>query len=175
MGAEFHRVFMRCSEPMAVTISGVIVFPADREVVWAKLNDPEVLKTCIPGCQTLEKVGNATFAGIVKVKVGPITATFKTNVTLDDLDPPKGYRINGEGEGGISGFARGGITVALKESPVGESACILTYEASADVGGKIAQLGTRMIYGVAKKIADQFFAALAAVVSAAPAGTAQEE
>lgn len=154
---------------MALKMSGVVALPADRKTVWAKLNDPEILKICIPGCQTLEKVGDTTFSGIVKLKVGPISATFKTNVALGDLDPPNGYQISGEGEGGMAGFAKGAITVVLEQPPAEESGCRLTYEASADVGGKIAQLGARMIQSVARKIADQFFTAFAAVLGAAPA------
>jgi carbon monoxide dehydrogenase subunit G len=156
---------------MAMKMNGEVALPADRETVWVKLNDPEVLKICIPGCQDLEKIGDTAFSANVKIKVGPISATFKSNVTLNDLDPPNGYRISGEGEGGVAGFAKGGVLVKLTEPPAGHGGCILTYEVSADVGGKIAQLGARMMDSVAKKMADQFFTAFATAVSAAPAGT----
>src|ERR1700733_8004127 len=129
---------------MAMKMTGEVALPADRARVWAKINDPEVLKSCIPGCRALEKIGDTAFSATIKLKVGPISAAFKGNVTLNDLDPPNGYRINGEGEGGVAGFAKGGMTVALKEPPPGDGGCVLIYEVSADVGGKIAQLGTRM-------------------------------
>ncbi len=149
---------------MAMTMKGEIALPADRQTVWTKLNDPDVLKACIPGCQTLDKVGENGFSAVVKLKVGPVSATFKGNVELTDLDPPNGYQISGSGEGGIAGFAKGGATVRLSDAEGGGT--LLSYNVEANVGGKIAQLGARLIDGVAKKNADMFFATFAGIVTA---------
>ena len=171
---------------MAMTMTGEVNLPATKQVVWEALNDPEVLKACIPGCQSLEKVGDNSLQAVAKVKVGPVAATFKGKVDLLDLDPPNGYRISGEGEGGVAGFAKGGATVKLSDIPEGTK---LAYDVEAQVGGKLAQLGARLIDGVAKKMADQFFADFAAAVAkqqgvapvaeaaaaAQPAATAQQE
>ncbi len=147
---------------MAMTMKGEVDLPAGREIVWQALNDPEVLKSCIPGCESLEKVGDNSLQAVAKVKVGPVAATFKGKVDLLDLDPPNGYRIQGEGEGGVAGFAKGGATVKLADIPEGTK---LTYDVEAQVGGKLAQLGARLIDGVAKKMADQFFNDFAAAVA----------
>ena len=149
---------------MAMTMQGEVSLPASRQSVWEKLNDPEVLKQCIPGCQELEKTGENGFRAIAKIQVGPVSATFKGNVELTDIDPPNGYRISGQGEGGIAGFAKGGANVSLKDGPDGGT--ILVYDVEANVGGKIAQLGGRLIDGVAKKNADAFFAKFAEIVKA---------
>ncbi len=151
---------------MAMTMTGEVTLPADRPRVWAMLNDPTVLKTCIPGCQSLDKTSDTSFAAVAKIKIGPVGATFKGKVQLSDIDAPNGYTINGEGEGGIAGFAKGGAKVALSDAPGGT---LLKYDVQANVGGKIAQLGSRLIDGVAKKMADQFFANFAAAASAPPA------
>jgi hypothetical protein len=153
---------------MAMTMTGEVTLPADRPRVWAMLNDPEVLKAAIPGCQSLEKTSDASFAAVVKIKIGPVGASFKGKVQLADIDPPNGYTISGEGEGGIAGFANGGAKVLLSDAPGGGT--LLKYDVQANVGGKIAQLGSRLIDGVAKKLADQFFANLAAASAASPAG-----
>ncbi len=147
---------------MAMEMKGEVVLPADRQTVWATRNDPEVLKACIPGVQTLEKTSDTTFTAAAKMKIGPVSATFKGRVELSNIDPPNGYRISGEGEGGIAGFAKGGADVALSEVPDGTR---LSYDVQANVGGKIAQMGARLIDGVAKKTADQFFANFAAEVA----------
>ena len=147
---------------MAMTMKGEVTLPASKQIVWEKLNDPEVLKACIPGCQSLEKTSDTSFAAIAKVKVGPVSATFKGAVDLTDIDPPNGYKISGTGEGGVAGFAKGGARVAL--SDVAEGGCLLSYDVEANVGGKLAQLGGRLIDGVAKKMADQFFTSFAAAV-----------
>lgn len=146
---------------MAMTMTGEVDLPATRQVVWEALNDPEVLKACIPGCQSLEKVGDNSLQAVAKVKVGPVAATFKGKVDLLDLDPPNGYRISGEGEGGVAGFAKGGATVKLSDMPGGTK---LAYDVEAQVGGKLAQLGARLIDGVAK-MADQFFTDFATAVA----------
>ncbi len=147
---------------MAMTMNGEAVLPAPRDTVWAKLNDPEVLKACIPGCQSLEMTSETEFVAVAKVKVGPVSATFKGRVQLLDLDPPNGYRIQGEGEGGVAGFAKGGAKVSLEEVPEGTK---LTYDVEATIGGKLAQLGGRLINGVAKKMADEFFGNFAKAVN----------
>jgi carbon monoxide dehydrogenase subunit G len=149
---------------MAMTMQGEVALPAERERVWAALNDPEVLKACIPGCQELEKVSDTEFAAVAKVAVGPVKATFKGNVTLSDIDAPNGYTITGEGQGGVAGFAKGGAKVRLSEAEGGTQ---LSYDVEAQVGGKIAQLGGRLINGVAKKYADQFFGNFAKLLAPA--------
>jgi len=146
---------------MAMTMSGDVQLPATREAVWAKLNDPNVLKACIPGCEELEKTDETNFRAVVKMKVGPVSARFRGKVTLSDLDPPNGYKITGEGEGGVAGFAKGGATVGLAEKDGGT---LLTYNVEAQIGGKLAQLGQRLINGAAKKLADEFFANFAKAV-----------
>jgi hypothetical protein len=136
--------------------------PAPREAVWAKLNDPETLKACIPGCQELDKTSDTEFTAKVRAKVGPVSATFTGKVTLTDLDPPKGYTISGEGQGGVAGFAKGSANVSLDEEG-GET--VLRYGAQGQVGGKLAQIGSRLIDGTARKMADDFFSRLVAAVS----------
>jgi uncharacterized protein len=147
--------------PMAMTMNGEVQLAAPRDAVWTKLNDPEVLKACIPGCEELEKTEDNGFRAVAKMKVGPVSARFKGRVTLSDLDPPNGYKISGEGEGGVAGFAKGGATVALADKDGGT---LLTYNVEAQIGGKLAQLGQRLINGSAKKLADEFFANFAKAV-----------
>jgi uncharacterized protein len=146
---------------MAMVMSGEQQLAAPREAVWAKLNDPAVLKACIPGCESLEVTGENEFVAIATNKVGPVKARFKGKIRLTDLDPPNGYKISGEGDGGIAGFAKGGATVALTEKDGGT---LLSYNVEAQIGGKLAQLGQRLINGAAKKLADDFFAKFAAAV-----------
>jgi carbon monoxide dehydrogenase subunit G len=146
---------------MAMTMNGEVQLPAPRQAVWDKLNDPDVLKACIPGCEELEKTDEHGFRATAKMKVGPVSARFKGKVTLSDLDPPNGYKISGEGEGGVAGFAKGGATVALAEKDGGT---LLSYNVEAQIGGKLAQLGQRLINGAAKKLADEFFANFAKAV-----------
>ena len=136
--------------------------PAPRQQVWEKLNDPDTLKLCIPGCQEIERISDTEFTAKVKAKVGPVSATFNGKVRMTDLDPPSGYTISGEGTGGIAGFAKGGATVALTEEG-GET--ILKYGVQAQVGGKLAQIGSRLVDGVARKMADDFFTKFAAAVT----------
>ena len=143
-------------------MTGEYRIPASRQIVWEALNDPEMLKKCIPGCEELTKESDNVFAATVKMSIGPVNARFKGKVRLEDLDPPNGYRIAGEGEGGVAGFAKGGATVKLTEVPEGTN---LIYNAEANVGGKLAQLGQRLIAGSAKKIADKFFANFTAELS----------
>jgi carbon monoxide dehydrogenase subunit G len=136
--------------------------PAPKEQVWAALNDPEILKKCIPGCQNLEMSSPTEMTATVVFRVGPVKATFSGKVTLSDLDPPNSYRISGEGSGGVAGFAKGGAAVRLEsESP---DVTILHYEVDAQIGGKLAQLGQRLIDSTAKKLASEFFASFGEVV-----------
>lgn len=146
---------------MAMTMTGEVDLPASRETVWAKLNDPEVLKVCIPGCEELNKTSDTEFEAIAVNKIGPVKAKFKGRVTLSDLDPPNGYKISGQGDGGVAGFAKGGAVVTLVPK---EGGTLLSYTVEAQIGGKLAQLGQRLINGVAKKLADEFFAKFADAV-----------
>jgi carbon monoxide dehydrogenase subunit G len=140
---------------MALVIEGEERIAAPVQKVWEALNDPAVLKDCIPGCQSLEKKSDTDLAATVVLKIGPIKATFNGEVTLKNLNPPHSYTIAGEGKGGIAGFAKGGADVTL--TPDGADTTVLTYAAKADVGGKIAQLGSRLITSTSKKLAGQFF------------------
>jgi len=144
-------------------MNGEFRIPAPRQRVWEALNDPEVLKQCIPGCQALEKVSDIEFNGRVVASVGPVRATFAGKVTLSDLDPPQSYTISGEGSGGVAGFAKGGAKVSLAEDG---AATVLTYTVQAQVGGKLAQIGSRLIDGVARKMANDFFGSFATAVAA---------
>jgi uncharacterized protein len=139
---------------MALTMTGEVDLAATQQVVWEKLNDPEVLKACIPGCESLEKTAENELQAVAKIKIGPVSATFRGKVELTDINPPHGYTISGEGQGGIAGFAKGAAKVDLVPIDGGTR---MTYAVEAQVGGKIAQLGARLIDGVAKRMADQFF------------------
>lgn len=150
-------------------MSGSQRIEAPRQKVWEALNDPEILKRCIPGCQEIEKTSPTEMNARAVLKIGPVKATFAGKVTLSDLDPPNGYTIGGEGQGGVAGFAKGGAKVRLEAD--GDTATILHYDVKADVGGKIAQLGARLIDGTAKKLAGEFFETFGAVV--APAAVAE--
>jgi carbon monoxide dehydrogenase subunit G len=147
---------------MALVIEGEERISAPVQKVWEALNDPAVLKECIPGCQSLEMKSDTEMAATVVLKVGPIKATFAGEVTLKNLNPPHSYTIAGEGKGGIAGFAKGGADVVLTED--GPNATVLKYAAKADVGGKIAQLGSRLIESTSKKLAGQFFSSFGAKV-----------
>lgn len=127
---------------------------APRAEVWAGLNNVEILKQSIPGCESLEQDGENAFSAVVQAKVGPVKAKFKGSVTLSDLNPPESYRISGEGKGGAAGFAKGGATITLRED---DDATILAYDVDADVGGKLAQIGGRLLEGTSKKLAGEFF------------------
>jgi carbon monoxide dehydrogenase subunit G len=147
---------------MAMTMTGEVDLAAPRETVWAKLNDPEVLKACIPGCESLELIGDHEFQAVAVNKVGPVKARSKGKVRLTDLDPPNGYKISGEGDGGVAGFAKGGAEVKLTPK---DSGTLLTYTVEAQIGGKLAQLGQRLVNGAAKKMADEFFDKFAKAVN----------
>jgi carbon monoxide dehydrogenase subunit G len=139
---------------MAMTMTGGVQLPADREAVWAKLNDPAVLKSCIPGCEQLDMLSDSEFQATATIKIGPVKARWKGKVRLSDLDRPNSYRISGEGEGGVAGFAKGNAKVSLADKDGGT---LLTYDVEAQIGGKLAQLGQRLINSAAKKTADDFF------------------
>jgi carbon monoxide dehydrogenase subunit G len=136
--------------------------PGPRERVWQALNDPEVLKACIPGCETIEKVSDTEFTAKVVARVGPVRASFSGKVTLTDLDPPSGYTITGEGTGGVAGFAKGSAKVALEEEG---AETVLRYGVQAQVGGKLAQIGSRLIDATARKYADDFFGRFVGMMS----------
>jgi hypothetical protein len=142
---------------------------APRDAVWTALNDPAVLKVSIPGCESLDKQSDTAMKAVASVKIGPISARFTGNVQLAEIDPPNGYTISGEGQGGVAGFAKGGAKVALTDDG---GATLLRYEVHAQVGGKLAQLGARLIDASAKQLADQFFDRFSAQV--APPAVAAE-
>lgn len=146
---------------MAMVMTGEQQLAASREKVWAMLNDPAVLKACIPGCESLDVIGENEFQAVASNRIGPVKARFKGKVRLTDLDPPNGYKISGEGDGGVAGFAKGGASVTLADKDGGT---LLTYNVEAQIGGKLAQLGQRLVNGAAKKLADDFFVRFAAAV-----------
>ena len=154
-------------------MSGERRIPAPRQRVWDALNDPVVLQASIPGCTSLEKTSDHEMKATAAVKIGPIQARFTGNVQLTELDPPNSYRIGGEGQGGVAGFAKGGASVHLSDDG---AFTLLKYDVQAQVGGKIAQLGARLIDATAKQMADMFFdkfsAQVAAPVSVAADGPA---
>jgi len=143
---------------------------APRQRVWEALNDPEVLRACIPGCQSLDRNGDNGFTAVAEVKIGPIGARFKGNVTLNDLDPPNGYTIEGSGNGGVAGNAKGAAKVRLSDDAGGT---LVSYDVDAQVGGRMAQLGGPIIDATAKQLAGKFFSRFGEIVSgeatAAPA------
>lgn len=136
-------------------LTGSRTINASRAEVWEALNDPDVLKACIPGCSEMLRDADGGFTAVVTQKVGPVKATFKGAVTLSDIVPLESYTITGEGKGGAAGFAKGGAKVKLEDV---EEGTLLSYEVEARVGGKLAQIGSRLVDGFAKKMADRFFA-----------------
>ena len=147
-------------------LNGEIRIEATPEQVYAALNNPEILRKSIPGCEEIEQISETELIATVVIKIGPIKAKFKGQVTLSDLNPPKSYTISGEGKGGSAGFAKGGAKVSLENDG---GATVLRYEVEAEVGGKLAQLGGRLIEGTAKKLAGDFFNSFREAV-AGPAG-----
>ena len=134
--------------------AGEQLIPRPQGVTWSSIIDPEVLKVCIPGCESMDKVGDNEYAMVMGAKVGPVSARFKSRITLADVDAPNSYTLIFEGQGGVAGFAKGQANVRL--SPEGESTR-LQYTANAMIGGKLAQVGSRLVDGVAKKLAENFF------------------
>ncbi|MFT5502038.1 MAG: carbon monoxide dehydrogenase subunit G [Woeseiaceae bacterium] len=135
---------------------------ASREIVWDALNDPEVLKACLEGCESLDKRSETEFDALVKTKVGPIKTTFSCSLELTEIDPPNTYILSGQGNGGASGYAKGSVKVVLAED---EGATVLGYTVDASLRGKIGQMGARVIDSVAKKMADEFFNRLRRIVN----------
>ncbi len=156
-------------------LTGEYRIQAPRATVWGALNDPEILRQCIDGCEELNKESDTEFSAKVTAKVGPVRAKFSGKVTLSNIDAPNGYTISGEGQGGVAGFAKGGADVILTDDG---AETILNYTAKAEVGGKLASVGSRLVEGVAKKTADDFFSKFSALVAGeaggeGPAATAE--
>jgi carbon monoxide dehydrogenase subunit G len=147
-------------------IKGEYKIAAPRDKVFAALNDAAILQACIPGCESLEKTSDTEMKAKVRLRIGPVSASFTGKVTLSDIDPPNGYRISGEGQGGVAGFAKGGAVVTLRDDG---GATVLDYNVDAQVGGKIAQVGARLIDGTARKLADEFFGKFATTIGGPPA------
>jgi carbon monoxide dehydrogenase subunit G len=156
------------------------IVPAPPSAVWAALNDPAILKECLPGCESLERAGENAFQAVMATRVGPVSARFTGRVTMSDIDPPNAYTLHFEGQGGAAGFARGEARITL--APDGDRQTSLHYAAKAQVGGKLAQIGSRLVDGAAAKMTDDFFTrfvervgapaeAPAAVVASGPATT----
>jgi carbon monoxide dehydrogenase subunit G len=152
-------------------LQGERLIPASVDATWAALNDPETLKACIAGCESLERTGDDAFAAVVALKVGPVSARFKGNLQMTNIQPPNGYTINFDGQGGVAGFGKGSADVAL--TPDGANT-LLKYNARATVGGKMAQVGARLIDAAAGKITEDFFKAFEAQLQPAAAPEAAE-
>ena len=146
-------------------LTGEFHVPLPREAVFDALNDPEILGRCIPGCQTLEQVSDTEFDADVLAKVGPVKARFRTRIEVSNLNPPESYTISGEGRGGAAGFASGSADVSLEATDDGT---VLRYAARVQPGGKIAQVGSRLIGGTARKIGTDFFSRFVEVVTPEP-------
>ena len=146
--------------------------PAPRQRVWEALNDTETLGRCIPGCESIQKTSDTAMSAVVQAKVGPVSARFTGDVTLEDIDPPNGYTIRGEGKGGVAGFAKGTAKVVLADDGDGT---LLTYAVEAQVGGKLAQVGARLVAGTVKKMADEFFGTFTAIVGGEAQAQAQAQ
>ena len=148
-------------------MTGQQLVPLTQDETWQALNDPQVLKECVPGCEVLERMNDTQYQLTMLTKIGPVSARFKGVMTLEDIDAPRGYTMVFEGQGGVAGFAKGRASVALAEEAEGTR---LSYAVKATVGGKIAQLGARLIDGVARKLADDFFKCFNARFSSAAPG-----
>lgn len=148
-------------------LSNTRIVPASPATVWAALNDPETLKACLPGCESLERTGENAYVAVIAARVGPVSARFNGRMTMSDIDPPNAYTLHFEGQGGAAGFARGSARVALRAQ--GDHETALEYEAKAQVGGKLAQIGSRLVDGVAAKMTDDFFARFVASLAPRPA------
>lgn len=153
-------------------MKGEYRIPAPRQRVWEALNDTETLGRCIPGCESIQKTSDTSMSAVVQAKVGPVSARFTGDVTLEDIDPPNGYTIRGEGKGGVAGFARGTAKVGLADDGDGT---LLTYAVDAQVGGKLAQVGARLVAGTVKKMADEFFGTFTEIVGGAPQVQSQSQ
>ena len=151
--------------------SGEYLISASRMTVWAALNDPDILRRCIEGCETMTRTGVDSFTAVVRARIGPVSATFNAEVKLADLDPPNSYTLQGSVKGGVAGFGRGTAKVILTDDGDGT---MLRYEVEGNVGGKLAQVGQRLIDGAARKLSDDFFAAFTNMVGQAAVATADE-
>ena len=140
-------------------VTGEVRIPASRQQVWEALNDPDTLRGSIPGCQSLDKLSDTEFSAKVLSKIGPVKAKFATKITLSNLKPPESYTLSGQGQGGVAGFAKGSADVTLVEE---NSETLLRYSARIQVGGKLAQVGSRLLKGSVSKLAEQFFGKFAA-------------
>jgi hypothetical protein len=149
--------------------------PASQADTWAALNDPEFLKACLPGCESFERAGDNEYAVLLTARVGPVSAKFKGRMVISDARPPHSYALAFEGQGGVAGFAKGSASVQL--TPQGAAETLLTYQAKANVGGKLAQIGSRLVDAAAQKVAGEFFAAFNERMSSlhAVAAHAEEE
>ncbi len=143
-------------------MTGEQLIPASQTDTWAALNDPEILKTCVPGCESIDKVGENEYSVLMTARVGPVSAKFKGKLSLADLDPPRSYSLSFEGQGGVAGFGKGSAQVSLAQEAEGTR---LSYKVKANVGGKLAQIGSRLIDAAAKKLAGDFFDAFNAKVA----------
>lgn len=151
--------------------TGCYPIPAAPQQVWDALNDPAVLKACVPGCQSLIRTEDHRFDAVATLRIGPVKANFKAIIRQSELDPPRRCILKGEGQGGVAGFARGEAEVTL----AGEGdATMLSYVARGNIGGKLAQVGQRLIDSAAKQIADDFFGRFAAQIAALPAVIEEE-
>ena len=150
-------------------ITGEYRIAAKREDVWTALNDPEILRQCIPGCETLDKRSATEFSALVRTTIGPISARFDTRIELTDLDPPSSYTLTGGGQGGAAGFSRGTVDVELIEE---DMETVLRYAARLHVGGRLAQVGSRLVVGATRKVAAQFFERFTTLISGGEALTA---
>lgn len=146
-------------------INGEFEIPASRQQVWEALNDPDVLAQCIPGCESIERTSDTEMLAKMKAKIGPVKARFESHIVLSNLNPPNSYTLSGEGKGGPAGFGKGSADVTLTEN---EGNTTLRYTAALQVGGKLAQVGSRLVGGAARKIADDFFTRFVEVVSQPP-------
>ena len=146
------------------------IVPARPHAVWAALNDPDVLKACLPGCESFVRSGENAYAVVIAARVGPVSARFNGRMTMSDIDAPNGYTLHFEGQGGAAGFARGEARVTLAAE--GEQHTAMNYVAKAQVGGKLAQLGSRLVDGAAAKMTDEFFARFVEQIGAPPAPAA---
>jgi carbon monoxide dehydrogenase subunit G len=153
-------------------MKGEQLVPASQQDTWAALNDPEILKACVPGCESIERVTDDEYAVRMTARVGPVAAKFKGKLTLSDLKPPQSYRIAFEGQGGVAGFGKGGAQVQLAPEADGTR---LTYQVRASVGGKLAQIGSRLVDAAARKLADDFFTAFNEKVASLHGHAAHDE
>jgi carbon monoxide dehydrogenase subunit G len=147
-------------------LHGERIIPAPRDATWAALNDPETLKACITGCESLERTGDDAYAAVVAMRIGPVSARFRGNLKMTDVDAPNGYTIVFDGQGGVAGFGKGSAVVRLAPVDDAPASTRLSYDARATVGGKLAQIGSRLIDAAAAKVTDDFFAAFEAVLQA---------